>query len=219
MKTDLEVRDDVLIQLKHNQHIHASQIGVEVRDVIVTLSGHVGHFSEMWSAEQTTKRVKGIRTIVQEIKVIQLGSSIRSDTKIAYQIERLISWSNLDPENKILNKVERRFVALTGKIKSQTHRELVQHFISNLIGISRILNLLEIEPKLSIEFVKKDIVDTFRRQAIDEANNIDIAIDQNIVTLSGKVHSWSERNSAISAAWTIPSVKNVIAKIQTLNYR
>ncbi|MFZ9611348.1 MAG: BON domain-containing protein [Methylococcales bacterium] len=217
MKTDLEIRDDVLIELKRNPHIHASQIGLEIRDGIVTLSGHVEHFCEKWNAEQTAKQIKGVRAIVQEIKVILPGSSIRSDTEIAYQIERFIAWSNLDPENKILTKVERGFVTLTGKIESQTQKELIQHFISNLIGISGITNLLEIEPKLSIELVKKDIVDTFRRQAIDEANNIDIAIDQNIVTLSGKVHSWSERNSAISAAWTIPSVKNVIDKIQIVN--
>ena len=64
MKTDLEVRDDVLIELKCNPHIHASQIGVEVRDGIVTLSGHIEHFSEKWNAEQTVKRIKGVRAIV-----------------------------------------------------------------------------------------------------------------------------------------------------------
>ena len=43
---------------------------------------------------------------------------------------------------------------------------------------------------------------------------LDIMINQNIVTIAGKVKSWSERNSAINAAWSIPTVKNVIDRIQ-----
>ena len=217
MKTDLEIQKDVLTELMHDPHIHASHIGAEVSNGVVTLSGHVESYYEKWKAEKATKQVKGVNALAQEIKVILPGSSTRSDSEIAYQIQSLINWSNIDPDNNIKAKVEEGFVTLSGIVESHSQKELVQHLITNLIGITGICNLINIEPKLSIPLVKKDITDSFRRQAIDEANNLDIAIDNNIVTLSGKVHSWSERNSAVNAAWTIPSVKNVVDKIQIVN--
>lgn len=217
MKTDLEIQKDVLNELMQDPHIHASHIGVEASNGVVTLSGHVESYYEKWKAEKATKRVKGVHALAQEINVILPGSSYRSDSEIAYQIQSLINWSNIDPNNKIKAKVEEGFITLNGAVDSHFQKELVQHLIANLIGITGICNLIDIEPKLSIPLVKKDITDSFKRQAIDEANNLNIAIDNNIVTLSGKVHSWSERNSAINAAWAIPSVKNVVDKIQIMN--
>jgi osmotically-inducible protein OsmY len=217
MKTDLETQKDVLTELMQDPHIHASHIGVEVSNGVVTLSGHVESYYEKWKAEKAAKQVKGVHALAQEIKVILPGSSTRSDSEIAYQLQSLINWSNIDPESNIKAKVEEGFVTLSGTVESYSQKELVQHFIANLIGITGICNLINIKPKLSIPLVKKDITDSFRRQAIDEANNLDIAIDNNIVTLSGKVHSWSEKNSAVNAAWAIPSVKNVVDKIQIVN--
>ena len=217
MKTDLEIQQDVLIELRQDPHIQASHIGVEVSNGIVTISGHVASYYEKWKAEKATKRVKGVNALAQEINVILPGSSSRSDSEIAYQIQSLINWSNIDPDNNIKAKVEEGFVTLSGTVESYSQKELTQHLITNLIGITGICNLIDIEPKLSVPLVKKDIANSFKRQAIDEANNLDIAINNNIVTLSGKVHSWSERNSAINAAWAIPSVKNVVDQIQIVN--
>jgi osmotically-inducible protein OsmY len=217
MKTDLEIQKDVLTELMQDPHIHASHIGVEVSNGVVTLSGHVESYYEKWKAEIAAKQVKDVHALAQEIKVILPGSSTRSDSEIAYQLQSLINWSNIDPESNIKAEVEEGFVTLSGTVESYSQKELVQHLIANLIGITGICNLINIEPKLSIPLVKKDITDSLRRQAIDEANNLDIAIDNNIVTLSGKVHSWSERNSAVNAAWAIPSIKNVVDKIQIVN--
>ena len=41
MKTDTQVQQDVIAELKWEPSINAAQIGVEVKDGIVTLHGHV----------------------------------------------------------------------------------------------------------------------------------------------------------------------------------
>jgi osmotically-inducible protein OsmY len=46
MKTDLEIQKDVLTELMQDPHIHASHIGVEVSNGVVTLSGHVESYYE-----------------------------------------------------------------------------------------------------------------------------------------------------------------------------
>lgn len=86
--------------------------------------------------------------------------------------------------------------------------------ISNMLGAEGIRNLIEIEPKLSISIVKKIIQDALTRQAIHDVENIDVFINQNTVTLAGKVKSWPEKNCVINAAWLAPNVTNVIDKLQ-----
>ena len=214
MKNDLEIQADVLAELRWDPKINAPQIGVEVSNGVVTLSGYVESYLEKVSAEKAAKRVIGVGAIAQEIKVLLPGSSIRSDTEIARQIQSIISWSDIDPNDQIHIKVEHGFVTLSGKVEAFHKKELAQKYASNMLGVTGICNLIEIEPKLTGSVIKKDIQDAFTRQAIDQAQKLDIMINQNIVTIAGKVKSWSERNSAINAAWSIPTVKNVIDRIQ-----
>lgn len=214
MKNDLEIQADVLAEMRWDPKINAPQIGVEVSNGVVTLSGYVESYLEKISAEKAAKRVIGVGAIAQEIKVLLPGSSIRSDTEIARQIQSIISWSDIDPNDQIHIKVEHGFVTLSGKVEAFHKKELAQKYASNMLGVTGICNLIEIEPKLTGSVIKKDIQDAFTRQAIDQAQKLDIMINQNIVTIAGKVKSWSERNSAINAAWSIPTVKNVIDRIQ-----
>lgn len=214
MKNDLEIQADVLAELRWDPKIKAPQIGVEVSNGVVTLSGYVESYLEKVSAEKAAKRVIGVGAIAQEIKVLLPGSSIRSDTEIARQIQSIISWSDIDPNDQIHIKVEQGFITLSGKVEAFHKKELAQQYASNMLGVTGVCNLIEIEPKLTGSVIKKDIQDAFTRQAIDQAQKLDIMINQNIVTIAGKVKSWSERNSAINAAWSIPTVKNVIDRIQ-----
>ena len=214
MKNDLEIQADVLAELRWDPKINATQIGVGVSNGVVTLSGYVESYLEKISAEKAAKRVIVVGAIAQEIEVLLPGSSIRSDTEMARQIQSLISWSDIDPNDQIHIKVEHGFITLSGKVKAFHKKELAQQYASNMLGVTWICNLIEIESKLTGSVIKKDIQDAFTRQAIDQAQKLDITIDQNVVTIAGKVKSWSERNSAVNAAWSIPTVKNVIDHLQ-----
>ena len=47
------------------------------------------------------------------------------------------------------------------------------------------------------------------RQAMREAKRIEIATDGSVVTLSGQVHSWTERSAVEGATWSAPGVSRV----------
>lgn len=63
MKTDTQVQEDVLAELKWEPSANAAEIGVEVKDRVVTLAGHVGSFAD--SAWCTP----GVRHVVDNINV------------------------------------------------------------------------------------------------------------------------------------------------------
>ena len=48
MKTDSQLQLDVIEELKWEPSVKAESIGVEVKDGIVTLAGHVDSYGEKW---------------------------------------------------------------------------------------------------------------------------------------------------------------------------
>lgn len=55
-KSDSQLQKDVLAELEEEPSVRASDIGVEVKDGIVTLAGHVDSYGEKWHAEQAAQR-------------------------------------------------------------------------------------------------------------------------------------------------------------------
>ena len=51
MKTDSQLQQDVMAELDWEPAVPAAQIGVEVKDGVVTLAGEVGSYAEKLNAE------------------------------------------------------------------------------------------------------------------------------------------------------------------------
>lgn len=79
-----------------------------------------------------------------------------------------------------------------------------------LIGVTGVSNQILIKPKVSMRAVKSDIEAALMRGALLDAQNISVKVQGADVTLSGSVHSWSERDLARNSAWVTPGVRNVI---------
>lgn len=67
MKTDTQIQRDVFAELLWEPSVNATKIGVEVKDGIVTLAGHVESYAEKWDAERACQRVFGVRALATEI--------------------------------------------------------------------------------------------------------------------------------------------------------
>lgn len=214
MKSDIKIQDDVLAEICLDPKIKASNIGIEVSEGVVTLTGYVETYSEKINAEKAVKRLDEVHTIAQEIQVLVPGSHIRSDTEIARQVQSIIKWSGIDTNDQIYIKVEQGFVTLSGKVETTYQKDIAQNYASNMLGVKNVINLIEIDPKLSVLTIKQNIQDALTRQAIDDTKKIHVAINQNIVTIAGQVKSYSEKNCVINATWLTPKVKNVIDRLQ-----
>ena len=216
MKSDIQIQDKIVAE-RFDPKIKASNISGEVSDEVVTLSGYAETDSDNSNAEQAVRRLNDVHAITQELQVLVPGTCIRSDAEIAHQVHRIIKWSGIDTNNQIDIKVEQGVVTLSGKVETLHQKDIAQSYASNMLGVKGINNLIEIEPKLSTSIVKKNIQDALMRQAIHDVENIVVSINQNTVTLAGKVKSWPEKNCVINAAWLAPKVSNVIDKLQIEN--
>jgi osmotically-inducible protein OsmY len=69
MKTNAALQHDVLDELMWEPSLEASEIGVVVKDGIVTLSGQVENCTLKAVAENAAKRVDGVRMVILVIQI------------------------------------------------------------------------------------------------------------------------------------------------------
>ena len=217
MKTDSQLQKDVGEELKWEPQVTASQIGVEVKDGVVTLSGEVSSFAEKWNAERAAQRVSGVNALAVDLTVKISGLGARTDADIARSAENVLEWSTSVPDGAIKVMVEKGYITLTGDVDWQYQRLAAAASVRYLPGVTGVSDQIAIKPTLKISAVKSDIENALKRTAIADAKKIHVEIRGSDVTLTGKVQNWAERDTATTSAWGTPGVRSVIDKM-TLEY-
>ncbi|MEO8281180.1 MAG: BON domain-containing protein [Ideonella sp.] len=217
MKTDSQLQQDVMAELKWEPAVHAAQIGVEVKDGVVTLAGEVSSYYEKLNAERAAQRVAGVKALAVEmqVKVGEFGK--RSDADIAQSAKNIIGWTSSLPADAVKVMVEGGWLTLSGDVEWQFQRQDAADSVRYLSGVTGVSNQIAIKPTLAATAVKSDIEAALKRRATDDANTISVAVKGGDVTLTGTVHSWDERDLAKRSAWGSSGVRNVVDKM-TLAY-
>ena len=213
MKTDTQLKHDILSELEWEPSINASQIGVEVKDGVVTLAGHVDSFGEKWHAEKAVERVSGVRALAVEIAVKLPGSSQRSDTEIAHVAESALKWQTFLPEGAIKIMVESGWITLSGRVEWEYQRQAATTAVRHLLGVKGLNDEILINSKVSAGNVKTNIESALKRRAIADGRKISVKVDGSDVTLTGEVSTWTEREQAWNSAWGTAGVEKVVNNI------
>ena len=83
MKTDEQLKADIVDELAWDPAINASGLGVEVQDGVVTLTGQLDGFSQKHALERALQRVEDVRCIALALDVHLSAEHRRSDSELA----------------------------------------------------------------------------------------------------------------------------------------
>ena len=213
MRSDHHLQRAVLDQLDCDPSINSAHIGVAVRDGVVTLSGHVPSFAEKRAAETTAGKVSGVRAIVDQIGVELPGRCQTTDEVVAERAHARLASNASVPFDRIHISVEGGVVTLRGDVAWNYQRQAAAEDLDRLDCVRGIKNEIAIKPSVASANVHDRIHEALARVAPLEVDTIEVRADGGRVTLSGTVNSWHEKGLAVSAAWSVPGVTDVVDKI------
>lgn len=214
MKNDIQIQQDVIEQLRWEPFLDAAEIGVTVKNGIVTLSGNVDMYYKKIAAEGAAKKVAGVKAVAENIQVGILPSYRKTDTEIAEAVTNALRWNISVPDENIKIKVEDGVVSLDGEVDWHYQRNAARNTVEKLAGVRRINNNITIKPAITAADVKKKISAAFVRYATIDAGKITVDVIDNRVILAGKVRSFADREDAENAAWSAPGVTSVENRLE-----
>jgi osmotically-inducible protein OsmY len=209
--TDQEIQKDVFAELKWDAQVQPNEIGISVKDGVVTLTGWVDSYLKKWSAEEAAHRVSGVKAVANDIE-IKLSTE-RTDADIAATAVNALEWDAFVPSDKIQVTVSRGWITLKGDVEWQYQKEDAERVVRRLSGVKGITNLISVKPRITPSELKRKIEDALVRHAEVDADRISVEVHGNKAILNGTVRSWAEKEEAARAAWSAPGILSIDNRI------
>ncbi|MCC7296890.1 MAG: BON domain-containing protein [Bacteroidia bacterium] len=209
MKNNSELQTDVQNAIKWEPLLNAAEIGVTAKDGIVSLTGVVDSYAKKLEAESATKKVIGVRALVENIEVQSPSRWTKTDVEVAKEALTALKSSYSVPDDKVTVTVENGTVTLDGELPWNYQREAAKSAVDYLNGVKSVKNNIKIKSEIHDAIEKKDVENAIARNWSFDDSVINVAVTGTTVTLTGTVNSWYQKNEADRIAWNTPGIWHV----------
>jgi osmotically-inducible protein OsmY len=152
------------------------------------------------------KRVRGVRAVANDITV-RLKVDV-TDTDIAAAAALALKLGPGIPPT-VQATVRNGRVTLTGHVEWLHQKEQAEVAVRHVAGVLGVLNHIDVSPKTVQRDVRRRIVQSMHRNADLDARHVEVSVTADVVTLTGTVGSWSQREAAERGAGSAPGIRRV----------
>jgi osmotically-inducible protein OsmY len=198
---DEEIKKNVVEQLYWDNKVDASNIKVTVREGRVTLSGTVQNYPARSSARLDAFMVRGVNSVADNINVCYRVNA-PDDESIETIAKSVIQWNPDLKEDNIDATVDNGKVFLTGTVDTMWKKIKAENIVSNVDGVLSIINKIAVIPTGDIidENIAKDIIAAIERNVSLDVEDVNVKVEDGLVTLTGTVPSSIAHRAANEAA-------------------
>jgi osmotically-inducible protein OsmY len=216
MRSDLSIKEDVLDELAWQPNIDETEIGVTVKNGVVTLNGIVDNYTKKRAVENAVKNVTGVKAVAEEIKVQYSVNDKQTDADIAKAAINAIKWHSSLPDDVVNVKVEDGWVYLTGEVEWEYQKTSAINAVEAIKGVHGVSDSITLKRAVKPVEIKEKIKRAFERMADVEAKNIIVEVEGHTVKLIGKVNSILEKDESRKTAYYAPGVYEVKNELEVV---
>jgi osmotically-inducible protein OsmY len=215
MFQDKSVQEDVIRELDWEPAVRSTEIGVGIKDGIVTLSGVVDSHASKRAAERAAERVRGVKAVSSQLEVKPVGPAERTDADIAWAAANALAWNALVPQEHVSVSVSRGWIVLEGAVERRFQKMAAEDAVADLTGVVGVTNLIAVHPTVPPRELKEEIETALERCADVDAHRVVVEVEGDCVRLWGCVGSVAQREAAERAAWSAPGIREVSNHLTT----
>ena len=213
MKTDEILEKDVSNSLKWESLVMNSNVIVISDDGIVTLTGVVDNFTKRTLAENNTRKITGVKSVINKIYVVFDNWEEKKDVAIKAEILTSFRWNWNTLNDTIKVRVLNGWVTLSGELEWHYQREAAKEAVINLIGVKGVSNYISIKSQVDTEIKSTSLRLALENHYALDSKNIEIEVLDSKIILKGTVDSWYQKEIAKQIAWKTPGVLHVIDEL------
>ena len=207
--SDRDLRQRIDAELSQHPSLDREALRFAVHEGVVTLHGHVPSYAQKQAVEDILCPLSGVKGVANELEVRLPPEHQRRDAVLAEVAMNELRHTVQIPTDALHVEVEDGCISLTGTVPWAFQRRRAEQALRYLIGVKAIHNRIEIKAHAVPDNLKQHIRQALDRHLRSDAQRIQVQVDEDHVTLSGTVDSWTTRDQVVTLIQSLPGVAEV----------
>jgi osmotically-inducible protein OsmY len=180
----------------------------------VNLTGTVPSFPQYLQASAAARRVAGVTSVENNLEVVLPESDYRDDVKLTTATNNALAADVTVPDS-VEAIADDGNVTLTGTVSYGTERDAAAAAVAVLAGVRNVWNEIVISYDIDPVGVDLHVQEALDRSAlVPDGSDVQADTKGGVITLTGHVRTWAERDAVVAAALMARGVIDVRDDLQ-----